>query len=49
MKVLGNFPGFGKFPVEWDDLTQDDMRILGKQGLSSEALVPRDGPPRSCT
>jgi hypothetical protein len=29
MRVLGNFPEFGKFPVEWDDSTQDDMRILG--------------------
>jgi hypothetical protein len=29
MKVLGNFPDFGKFPVELNDSTQDDMRVLG--------------------
>jgi hypothetical protein len=28
MRVLGNFQEFGKFPVEWGDSTQDDMRVL---------------------
>jgi hypothetical protein len=29
MRVLGNFPEFGKFPVERVNSTQDDMRVLG--------------------
>jgi hypothetical protein len=29
MSVLGIFSEFGKFPVERDNSTQDDMRVLG--------------------